>query len=84
MNSRHTLYYIFETTILGTGFFLAFLMKDVYNQGLLILGVLLLYISMGAIHHRKTHDMGVKIMLEYVLISALVFSVFLLFKSGAI
>lgn len=84
MKDKHTLYYIFETILLGIGFFIVYLNGNVYIQGVLLLVLLMVYVMVGVVHHRLTHDITVKIMLEYVLISALVFSVFLLFKSGAI
>jgi hypothetical protein len=84
MKSRHTLYYIFESIILGFGLFMVFLAGNVYDQILMLFILISVYITTGAVHHKMTHDINPKIVLEYVLIGALVFSIFLLFKSGAV
>lgn len=83
MRREHTVYYFLEAVLLSSGFFVLLLTENAYNQGVLLLALLFMYIVIGAIHHKVSHDINLKIMLEYVLISALVFSVFLLFKSGA-
>lgn len=84
MRSRHTLYYIFETVILGFGFFVVFLSKNVYDKALALFILVMAYIVIGVVHHKMKHDINLKIVLEYVLIGALVFSVFLLLKSGSV
>lgn len=83
--SRHINYYIFEAAILGLGFFAVYALSLPFTyQMFLIAGLVLLYSVMGIIHHSVKHDIHAKIVLEYILISALVFSIFLFLKSGIV
>lgn len=84
-HSSHTIYYLLEASILGFGFLILLLLNlSFFIQIGMLLGILALYISMGLIHHRLHHDMHFKIVLEYFLISVLLFSLFLFLKSGTI
>lgn len=82
---KHINYYILETTVLGVGFFAIYALSlSVQYQAFLIGGLVLLYSLMGIMHHKVQHDIHAKIVLEYILISVLVFSVFLFLKSGIV
>lgn len=82
---KHVNYYILETTVLGVGFLAIYILSlSVQYQAFLIGGLVLLYSLMGIIHHKVQHDIHAKIVLEYILISVLVFSVFLFLKSGIV
>ncbi len=74
---KHSLLYIFEFCIIGGGF--AFLLSyklPIYNQLFILTIILLAYIVIGVVHHGKHHDIHPKVVLEYILVSALVFALF--------
>lgn len=82
---KHLNYYIIEALILGVGFFAIYALSlPLSYQALCILGLAVLYSCMGIIHHKAMHDIHPKIVLEYILISFLVLSVFLFLKSGSV
>lgn len=83
MKKTHINYYILEAAILGLGFFIVYLLPPA-NQFIGITGVVLLYLVMGLLHHHTQHDMHKRIVLEYIIISVLVISLFIFFKSGRI
>lgn len=87
MNSKrslqHDVYYIVELLVLSFGFLLVTTFS--YNFGIqatILSTVLLAYIIMGYIHHKENHDLKVKIMVEYILISLLVLSFFVFLNSA--
>lgn len=83
--SKHLNYYIFETIILGLGFFAVYALSlALVYQMVLVAFLVVLYSFMGIIHHKLQHDIHAKIVLEYILISVLVFSVFVFLKSGIV
>lgn len=84
MKKDHIQYYIFETIVLGLGFFISSSFDQVRSQTLGIIAVVLLYAGMGLIHHKIDHDIHFKIVLEYVLISILIVSVFIFVQSGIV
>lgn len=85
MEKKHTVYYFFEASILGFGFLALLILDLAFMLEIIALScILLFYIIMGLIHHKVNHDIHVKIVLEYILISVLIFSLFLFFKSGTI
>ncbi|MBP6913627.1 MAG: hypothetical protein KBC00_03390 [Candidatus Levybacteria bacterium] len=82
---KHNSYYIFETFLLGIGFFAIYIYSPhVVIETLLIAFLLVCYSGMGILHHYKEHDIHAKIVLEYILISCLVLSIFMLLKSGIV
>lgn len=82
MKKSHLNYYIIEACILGLGFFIVYSFESVNAQFLGLFGVILLYVIMGLVHHYLDHDMHVKIVLEYIIISVLIVSLFIFLKSG--
>ncbi|MGE5041841.1 MAG: hypothetical protein ACM3IJ_02975 [Candidatus Levyibacteriota bacterium] len=81
----HLNYFIIETFILGIGFFLIYSLLPSYNpQAFALAMLLIIYSIMGVSHHILEHDMKPKIMIEYILISVLVFAVFTFLKSGTL
>lgn len=82
---KHLNYYIIETFILGFGFFVLYAFSfPLKYQAFFVLGLVIIYSSMGIIHHRLMHDIHPRIVLEYILISLLVLAIFIFFKSGTI
>ncbi len=84
MRRNHINYYIIETCILGLGFFVVYSFESVNAQMIGLVGVVILYMVMGLVHHYLDHDMHIKIMLEYIIISTLIISLFIFLKSGII
>ncbi len=80
---KHTNYYAAEALILGLGFLAVYLLSSsVFNQTILMVALLFSYAVMGLVHHSLKHDINVKVVLEYILISTLVFTLFLFVRSG--
>jgi hypothetical protein len=77
MLKHHSFLYFIEFGIIGSGFaFLLAFPLNFYHQ-LTVVGIsLLLYIIVGLLHHRMHHDINMKVVLEYILLSALVFALF--------
>ncbi len=81
--NMHLNYYAIESLILGLGFFAVYLLSSsVFAQTIFVVVLLFSYAVMGMIHHYLKHDINIKVVLEYVLISILVFSLFLFVRSG--
>lgn len=79
----HINYYVIETFVLGIGFFLIHSFLPSYSMQSSALALLLgIYIVIGVSHHTLEHDMRTKVMVEYILVSILVFAVFAFLKSG--
>lgn len=82
---KHLNYYIIETFILGLGFFGVYILSgSVQIQAVLMAFIVAMYMIMGIVHHSLMHDIHAKIVLEYIIIGSLVFSIFLLLKSGIV
>lgn len=47
-----------------------------------VIGISLFYLFYGILHHYLEHDLTIKIVVEYVLVVALVISLFMLMKGG--
>lgn len=84
MKKPHINYYFIETLILGLGFFIVFMLSSFQQQIIGLILVTMLYGIMGFTHHYLHHDMNKKIMLEYIIISILVLSLFIFLKSGIV
>jgi hypothetical protein len=77
MRKHHLLLYFIEFAIVGGGFALLLSFNFSLPLQLLILTFILgLYIVVGLIHHKTHRDINLKVVLEYILISALVFALF--------
>lgn len=85
MKNSHAFYYVFEFVGLSLGFYLiAVFGTNVILQTSLLVIVLLMYSILGILHHAKSHDIHPRIVLEYVLISLFVLSIFMFLKGGII
>ncbi len=74
----HQLYYLLELSALILGFFLVFLLSPNFMLQLVAMGAMLsLYTIIGVVHHRLHHVLKGKIVIEYILISAVLFAAFL-------
>lgn len=78
MKKKHVVLYLVEFTLLGFGF--AFLLLAnlafLFQLGLLG-GLLAMYAAIGLFHHNSHHDITIKVVLEYILISVLIFALFI-------
>lgn len=81
----HGLYYILELTILLAGFYLVYLLSYDFRLQIINLAfVLLIYSLIGMWHHKSHHSLKSKIVVEYLLVSILIFACFLFLNAGKI
>lgn len=74
---NHTYLYFLEFLVIGGGFGLMLTFDFGFNTQLLLLAFILAsYIILGLFHHNKHHDIHPKVVLEYILISALIIALF--------
>ena len=74
----HQVYYLLELLALFLGFFFIFLLSPNFKLQIAALVILLiLYTILGIVHHGVHHTLKRKILLEYVLVSAVILSAFL-------
>jgi hypothetical protein len=74
----HQLYYILELLALALGFFLVYLLSTSFILQILSITIMLcLYSIIGILHHMIHHEIKRKVVIEYILVSALVFAAFL-------
>lgn len=79
----HRSYFLFELIILLVGFIvMGFFSFSVTVQFMILIFILVFYMSFGLIHHYINHDLHARIVLEYVLISAIVLGAFMFLNSG--
>lgn len=80
----HLAYYISLILILGLGFLGAFLASpDRQLQMSIVVLTTFSYVGFGLLHHLISHDLNLKIVIEYVLIGSLGLSlIFFLMKGG--
>ena len=70
---HHTSYYFIELGLLIFGFALLFIFaSNLILQLIIMVGMLVVYTGMGVLHHKIHHDLSFKIVIEYILVSALV------------
>lgn len=81
---RHINYYFVEVLVLGLGFFAVYLLESLRSQIIGVSILVTLYVLMGVLHHYMEHDIKRKIMLEYIIVSVLILSLFIFLKSGVI
>lgn len=73
----HQLYYLIEMLFLIGGFMLVSMVSN-FNIKVLGMGlVLVLYALIGIFHHKLHHNLKGKVMVEYILVSAVIFAIFL-------
>lgn len=74
----HQVYYLLELLALILGFFLIFLLSPNFTLQLFVAGIMLsLYTIIGILHHKLHHALKQKVVLEYILVSAVLFAAFL-------
>ena len=75
----HIHYYLFLIVVLVSGIF-GITQTNVRQTQITIFALTdIAYILLGVLHHFAHHDLSMRIVLEYILIGALGFSIFLLF-----
>lgn len=75
---HHTIFYMFEIVIVGGGLFVLLALNLPFLKQLFVLSLILAgYVILGIIHHKLIRDVKLKIVLEYVLISLLIFAAFI-------
>ncbi len=73
----HSWYYFVELLVLLFGFGLLFVLGSNIQIQLTVLAIILAtYIGLGVLHHKIHHDLHPKIVVEYILISVLIFAAF--------
>lgn len=73
----HQLYYLLELVALLLGFYIIFFLTGFNFQILALALMLVLYTGIGLIHQKLHHGLRGKIVVEYILVSAVLFAVFL-------
>jgi hypothetical protein len=73
----HQVYYLLELLALLLGFFIIFFLTNFYLQIFAMVVLLSLYTAIGLIHQKIHHQLKRKIMVEYILVSAVVLTAFL-------
>ncbi len=77
MKKHHSILYFLEFGIIGSGFAILLSISMKFYSQLAVVGtILILYIIIGLLHHRAHHDICIKVVLEYILISVLIFALF--------
>lgn len=75
---RHSYLYLIEFLIIGGGFAVMLALDlNFYTQLIMMVIILVLYVFLGLLHHGKHHDIHPKVVLEYILISVLIFALFI-------
>ena len=79
------MYYFVELVVLILGFLsIYFLSYDTKLQEKVLILVLIFYSAIGIFHHKLHHTLRLKIVVEYILVSILVFACFLFLNTGKI
>ena len=74
---HHVLLYFLEFGVLCLGFaFLLTVNLNFFRQIITLSVILTSYVLIGLLHHGTHHDITVKVVLEYILISALLLALF--------
>lgn len=77
MEKHHSLFYITEFAVISGGFSLILVGGfSFYLQLAILLLIFIFYTSIGLYHHKTHHDITSKVVLEYILISALMAALF--------
>jgi hypothetical protein len=81
----HSIYYLIELVVLVAGFFVTYLLSFNFKlQEVMLAIVLVFYTLIGIVHHSSHHTLKRKIVIEYVLISILIFAVFIFLNTSKI
>lgn len=81
---NHTGHYLSLIAILVTGYFLAIVTPDRQFQFLIVAFTTFFYVGWGIFHHLIHHDLGAKIVVEYVLIGSLGLTLILFLLKGGL
>ncbi len=81
---HHSFYYFFELLILLTGFAAVSFASSFHTQLIILFLLLASYTGIGILHHRLHHTVKAKIVIEYILISAIIFATFLFLNTNKI
>lgn len=83
--THHNVYYIFELGVLLSGFFVVYLLSYNFTLQSIVLGIVLMsYAFLGILHHGLHHTLRAAIVIEYLLVSTLIFACFLFLNTGKI
>lgn len=78
MTKEHIFFYAIESLIIGTGFSVLLILNiPVFQQIMIFLSIMILYIVVGVFHHKIHNNLSAKVVLEYILISALLLTLFI-------
>lgn len=78
MKKLSFLYYVIEVVYIGGTFVLLLeLSLTLYSQLLLLFLMLIFYIAIGLWFHKKNHNINAKVVLEYILICVLIYTLFI-------
>lgn len=81
----HQAYYVVELVVIVSGLFSVYLLSfNFILQTATLALVLIFYALMGIMHHKLHHTLRSKIVIEYFLISILVFACFIFLNIGKI
>lgn len=81
LKKHHGFYYFAELLVILCGFFSLYMLRgDFMLQQVTLITVLIIYALMGILHHALHHTLRIRIVVEYVIISILVFACFLFLK----
>lgn len=81
----HQIYYVVELLVLLGGFFSVFLLSSNFHLQELTLGIILFFYTLiGIFHHKLHHTLRGKIVIEYVIISILIYACFVFLNIGKI
>lgn len=80
---KHTVYYVFLTVFFALGILLlSQFSHDKRLQGLIAVGIVVLYVFWAIVHHIIHHDVTAKIVIEYVLMGSLGITLILFLLRG--
>jgi len=80
--TRHGIYYLLEFLMLLFGFVVIYLLPSFLLKTILLLVLLVFYIALGIIHHKMHHSFHKKIVIEYILVSAVILAAFVFVNIG--
>ncbi len=77
LKKHHGFYYFAELLVILVGFFSIYMLRyDFILQEITLILVLVIYSILGILHHSLHHNLRLKIVIEYTLISILIFACF--------
>ncbi len=83
LNQSDTIYYISVFLILFVGLLAVMRFSgNIRLQAVIVVGISFVYVVWGILHHFISHDIGLKIVVKYVLIGAVGMSIVLFLLKG--